>query len=117
MISTDAVEAWTRLLTEQNVVGHLQLVTGQTPVDFITGLSPAATLTDVDLVGFASSFDRDEIDGTVVLSTDVKLTIDGATVVAKKNTIKIGGKTHRVQDVREVNFVGQLAGYIVRARL
>lgn len=117
MISTESKEIWTQMLTEQNVIGYIELRTGQGEVDFVTSTRSTDTPVDVDLIGIVANYTRDEIDGTLIQENDLRVTVDSTTAIVKTNKILVDDIPYRIVDLQTINLAGTLAGYVAQVRL
>ena len=116
-ISTAAAEEWTRLITLQNVVGHIQLKTGYGVVDFVVGARAADSPQTLPLIGIVTNYTKAEIDGTLVQQSDLMVTLDSTQAVKKIDTVLIADVEYRIIDIEVINMAGTLVGYIVQVRL
>lgn len=116
MISTDATIA-TRILGNFNA-GSVTLRERVITKNRVALTTTTGANTDTVLMAVVSHFRKSEIDGTLVLATDLKVIADAAVVVSKASAdqVIIGGVTHRVIDVTEVNPAGVVLAYIIQAR-
>lgn len=68
--------------------------------------------------GYPGEFNKNEIDQTNILSTDVRLILEKTTVIpAPNHTIDLGGKTYRVINNRQVGLTSDNVINIVQLRL
>ena len=116
-ISVSAAEAWTRVLTQQNVVGYLQLKTGYGTVGFVSGTRSADTVVTSELIGVVTTYTKNEIDGTLIQQNDLMVTVDATIAVSKDDITVINSEDYRIVDIEVINIAGTLIGYILQVRL
>lgn len=75
--------------------------------------------TDTALNAVVTNYEKGEIDGTEILSNDLKIIADSAKVISKADgdQILIGSTTYRIVAVREINPAGTVLAYEIQARL
>lgn len=81
-------------------------------------LSSSVSNTDTALNAVVTMFNKGEVDGSAVLSTDLKVVADSAKAITKEDgdQLKIGSTLYRIVDVREIAPVGTVLGYIIQCR-
>ena len=117
MISTDASIA-TRILDNFST-GSVTVRERSLTKNRVTLATTVGANTDTVLNAVVSQFNKGEVDGTLVLATDVKVVADAVKAIAKEDAdqILIGGKAHRIIDIKEINPAGTPLAYIIQARL
>lgn len=118
----------TRLLAPRSKGGKgLELTVSRT----ITGVyDPSTTTTTGDTVveydgsAFRDTYSQDDIDGTLILQSDVKLLVspvqlDGSDMPAPLigDDLLFGGTTYKAHNVQPWNYAGLAVGFQVQARL
>lgn len=75
--------------------------------------------TDTTLNAVVTNYNKGEVDGTLVLETDLKVIADSAKEIKKEDAdlILIASKTYRIVNVREINPAGTVLAYEIQARL
>ena len=74
--------------------------------------------TDTALVAVVGQFTKGEVDGSLILSTDIKITVDATKAISKSDgdQVLIAGVAYRIVNVREISPVGTLLGYVLQCR-
>lgn len=116
-ISDAAKEAWTRNLSTIGVSGYVKRVSGFGDVGFVDSTRTGDSLVETDMLSIVAQYDRDEINDTLIQENDLRITSDSSVVLTKKDRLKIGTNTYKIESIREVNFSGTLVGYVTQARL
>lgn len=114
-IATDTA-LMTRMLNKYST-GHVSVRERGITNNLVT-LSSSVSNTDTPLNAVVTMFNKGEVDGSSVLSTDLKVVADAAKVVTKEDgdQLKIGSTLYRIVDVREIAPVGTVLGYIIQCR-
>jgi len=110
-----AVDA-TELLKEFGESVTLKYTTGGT-VDPVAGTVSGAAQSII-ANGYPGEFNKNEIDQTNILSTDIRLILEKTAVIpAPNNTVELGGKTYRVVNNRQIGLTADNVINIVQLRL
>lgn len=108
----------TRLLTENGQSITLTYQTAEV-INPATGVvtTPATTNT-ISGYGIATNYDKSEIDGNAIQSSDIRLLISNiSTAPGSGWTASVDGKVHRVMDVRQIKPAGTNIMYILQLRV
>lgn len=116
MISTDT-SIGTRVLGKFSA-GSVTLRERVITKNRVTLTTTTGANTDTVLMAVVSHFKKSEIDGNLVLATDLKVIADSAVVISKENAdqIIIASVAYRIIDVKEINPAGVVLAYIIQAR-
>tara|TARA_R100001244_G_scaffold90191_3_gene68459 strand:+ start:256 stop:609 length:354 start_codon:yes stop_codon:yes gene_type:complete len=111
-MAVDAAE----LLEEFGESVTLKYTTGGT-IDPVAG-TVSGSAQSIVANGFPGEFNRNEVDQTNILSTDIRLILEKTAVIpAPNNTVELGGKTYRVINNRQVGLTSDNVINIVQLRL
>ena len=85
----------------------------------VTLTTSVGSNTDTTLNAVVTNYNKGEVDGTLVLETDLKVIADSAKVIKKEDAdlILIASTTYRIVNVREITPAGVVLAYEIQARL
>lgn len=117
MISTDASIA-TRILSNFSA-GSVTLLEQALTKNRVALSTTVGTATDTVISAVVSSFNKGEVDVTLVLSTDLKIISDAVVAISKADAdqIVVNSVAHRIINVREINPAGTVLAYVIQARI
>jgi hypothetical protein len=116
-ISTDTSIA-TRILNNFST-GSVKVRERTLTKNRVTLTTTVGSNTDTTLNAVVTNYNKGEVDGTLVLETDLKVIADSAKVIKKEDAdlILIASTTYRIVNVREINPAGVVLAYEIQARL
>lgn len=117
MITTDATIA-TRLLNKFSG-GSVTLRERSLTKNRVTLATTTGAATDTVLSAVVTRYNQNEIDGTLILATDLKIISDAVTTISKSDAdlIMVGGEAHRIVSIRKIDPAGTVLAYVIQARL
>ena len=114
MISTDTSIA--RKIIGKFSQGHVSLRERSLTKNRVTMTTTVGANTDSVLNAVVGTYNKKEMDGTLIMMDDVKVVADGDVVVSKDDQVLIGSDVFRIISVKEYNPAGVVLGYELQCR-